>query len=203
MREPADLRELLGDDVAAEELERLERVDTLLRSVPPPPGELPHSLTHAVARLPDDRPARSRRRLGLAVAFAALAVAALAFGAGRWSAGEDFEAAWTVEMRPTEGAAGAAALIAVGEEDANGNRELVLDISGLPPLESKDEYYALWLSEDGEWAATCGYFSVGEGETTVRMSVTYDIRAFDAWVISRAGRRDEPPPLLEAEIRAT
>ena len=62
------------------------------------------------------------------------------------------------------------------------------------------EDYALWLEQDGEWAATCGYFAVGEGTTTVRMTVAYEFRDFDAWVVSNGNRRDEPPPLLVAEI---
>jgi hypothetical protein len=41
---------------------------------------------------------------------------------------------------------------------------------------------------------------VGEGETTVRMTVSYRFRDFDAWIISKGGRSDEPPPLLAAEI---
>ena len=75
----------------------------------------------------------------------------------------------------------------------------MLEVSGLPKV-ADDEFYALWLEKDGEWAATCGYFSVGEGETTVRMTVSYSFRDFDAWVISIGARDEEPPPLLAAEI---
>ena len=43
------------------------------------------------------------------------------------------------------------------------------------------------------------YFAVGEGETSVRMTVSYDFRDFDAWIISAADR-DDAQPLLTAEI---
>jgi hypothetical protein len=199
MKEPVDLRELVGEDLPPEELEELSRVDTLLRSVPAPPHDVPASLTQAVAAVPLERRPPTRRRLAVAVAFAAL-IAVSAFGLGRWTA-DDFSAAYAVDLQPTaEGPAAAAAVVEVGERDADsGNVELVLEISGLPK-NADDEFYALWLEKDGEWAATCGYFSVGEGETTVRMTVSYEFRDFDAWNISLGTRPDDPPALLAAEI---
>jgi Anti-sigma-K factor rskA len=200
VREPPELRELVGNDIPPEELEQIRQVDSLLRRVPAPPHEVPPSLTAAVTNVALGARPHSRRRFAVAVAFAAL-LAALSFGIGRWAAGEDFEADWTVAMVPTENAnAGAAASLAVGERDeASGNRELVLDVSGLPTLE-QDEFYALWLEKDGEWEATCGYFSVGEGETTIRMTVSYDFADFDAWAISTGHPPEHPPPVLVAQI---
>ena len=132
---------------------------------------------------------------------AAATLVALSFALGRWT-GDAFEADYTVELTPTASAPGASAVVDVGARDPDsGNVELVLNVSGLPKL-GPDETYALWLEQDGEWAATCGYFAVGEGETTVRMTVSYDFRDFDAWVISDGNRREEPPPLLEARIPA-
>jgi hypothetical protein len=201
MREPPELHELLGDDLPEHEVERLRGVDALLRNVPAPPHEIPLSLTHAVEQVAVERARIPRRRKALALAFAAL-VAALAFGAGRWSGGESFEAAWDAELVATEDASGASAVVQVGHPDEeSGNFELVLDVSGLPPL-GPDEFYALWLVKDGEWAATCGYFSVGEGETTVRMTVSYDISEFEAWAVSTGHPNEHPPPLLRAEIDA-
>lgn len=199
MKEPPDLHELLGDDLPEDEVERLRGVDALLRRVPGPPHEIPLSLTQAVEQVGIEPPRAPRRRMALALAFAAL-VAALAFGAGRWSEGERFDEAWNAELVATGDAPGAAAVVRVGERDEEtGNLELLLDVSGLPPLEP-DEFYALWLVEDGEWGATCGYFSVGEGETTVRMTVSYDIREFEAWAVSTGHPNEHPPPLLRAEI---
>ena len=201
MKKPPDLHELLGDDLPEDEVERLRGVDALLRSVPGPPHEIPLSLTHAVEQVAIEPARIPRRRKALALAFAVL-VAALAFGVGRWSGGESFDAAWAAELAATADAPGASAVVQVGERDEeSGNLELVLDVSGLPPLEP-DEFYALWLVEDGEWGATCGYFSVGEGETTVRMTVSYEIREFEAWAISTGHPNEHPPPLLRAEIDA-
>jgi hypothetical protein len=198
MKEPMDLRELVGRDLPPEELEELSRVDGLLRSVPAPPHDVPASLTQAVAAVPLTRKPRTRRRFAVAVAFGVV-IAALAFGIGRWTA-DDFSADYAVELQPTAEAPGAGAVVEVGERDPDsGNVELVLAVSGLPRIEA-DETYALWLEKDGEWAATCGYFSVGEDETTVRMTVSYRFRDFDAWVISIGERGEEPPALLAAEI---
>ncbi|HXV58733.1 MAG TPA: anti-sigma factor [Gaiellaceae bacterium] len=199
MKEPPDLRELIGRELPPGEYERLERVDRLLRSVPPPPHDIPASLTQAVAAVPLVRRPQ-RRRLGVALAFAA-ALAALSFAVGRWTGGDHFDAAWAVALQPTEAApADAGAMLEVGPRDEeSGNRELRIEVSGLPVL-AEDEFYALWLEEDGEWAATCGYFAVGEGTTTARMTVSYDLADFDAWVITTGPRDSEPPPLLVAEI---
>jgi hypothetical protein len=198
VKEPVDLGELIGSDLPPEELEQLRRVDGLLRSVPAPPHDVPASLTQAVAQVPLERRRPTRRRLAVAVAFAAL-VAVAAFGLGRWTA-DDFSTDYAVEFRPTAEAPGAGAVVEVGERDPDsGNVELILEVSGLPRIEA-DETYALWLEKDGEWAATCGYFSVGEDETTVRMTVSYRFRDFDAWVISTGRRDEEPAPLLAAEI---
>jgi len=198
MREPPDLRELVGSDLPPEELDRLERVDSLLRRVPAPPHEVPASLTQAVAEVPLAGRPRNRRRVALALAFAAV-LAAAAFGVGHWM-GSSFDTDYSVELAPTASAPGAAAVVDVGTRDEDsGNVELLVNVSGLPRL-GPEQTYALWLERDGEWEATCGYFAVGEGETTVRMTVSYDFRDFDAWVISGGDRQASPPPLLRVEI---
>lgn len=201
MKEPPDLRELVGDDVPAEELERLRRADALLRAVPAPPHEVPHSLTASVERLPTEhlRWTRPRTALALAAAFAA-ALAALAFGLGRWTGGDGFDARLTVPMEATDDAPDAAAVIRVGErDDATGNWQLELDVSGLPKL-PPGGYYVLWLAKDGEYAATCGSFSVGEGETTVRVNVSYRLGDYDTWVITARAQGKDSPWLLTAKI---
>jgi Anti-sigma-K factor rskA len=199
MREPPDLHDLVGHDLPPEELERLREVDSVLRRVPAPPHDVPASLTHAVASVPlAARPERRIRRLALGLAFAAI-VAAAAFGIGYWN-GSKFDVDYTVGMTPTSSAPGAEADVKVGYRDEeSGNVELIVDVSGLPKL-PEGEDYALWLERDGEWAATCGYFAVGEDTTTVRMTVSYQFLDFDAWIISAGSRDEEPTPLLEAEI---
>jgi hypothetical protein len=195
MREPPDLRDLVGEDLPPDELERLGQVDALLRRVPAPPPEVPQSLTQSVAQLPL-RPASpfTRRRVAVAVALAA-ALAALAFGVGRWTADEGFDARGTVRMTPAAGAPQASAVIQLGERDeATGNWKLRLVVDGLPKLQG-DGYYVLWLAKDGKYAATCGTFKV-RGRTTVDMTASYRLAEYDAWVISEA--RDDAPWLLQA-----
>lgn len=199
MREPPDFRELVGEDLPPEELERVRRADAVLRAVPAPPAQVPQSLTQSVARLAGHSSAPwSRRRLALGIALAA-ALAALSFGVGRWTGGDDFETRFTVAMQPTEEARDASAVIRVAAPDEAGNWQLELDVSGLPEL-PRGEYYDLWLAKDGEYAATCGVFAVADDETTVRMGVSYRLADYDTWVITRKQADGEPPWLLRAPI---
>ena len=198
MSERDELRDLVGHDVSAEELEELRRVDALLRSVPPPP-HVPESLTHAVRRVGgSDRP-WTRRRLAAGLALAA-ALGALFFGIGRWTdGGTEPEYVGEVKMRATENAPGASALIKLGKRDeASGNWEIELEVSGLRKL-PPGRYYVLWLAKDGEYAATCGTFNVGRaGTTTVEMTASYSLKNYDGWVISEHG--DDTPWLLRARV---
>jgi Anti-sigma-K factor rskA len=202
VRRPPDFRELVGDDLPPEELERLSRADAALRSVPAPPAEVPARLTQSVAALPLQASPWSRRRVLPALALAA-ALAALFFALGRWTGGDDFEERATVDMQPTRAAPEASGSIQIGQrDDASGNRELRLTVDGLPKLPPGD-YYVLWLAKDGEYAGTCGTFAVGEGETTVDMTVSYRLRDFDAWNVSKWDPEGEPPELLRAPIGST
>lgn len=200
MREPPDIRELIGDDVPDEQVDELRRVDRLLRSVPAPPSQVPARLTQAVASLTLPTPFWSRRRMAVAVALAA-ALAAGFFGIGRLTSDPGVDARATVPMHATEAAPEAAAVVQVGERDAkSGNWELILEVTGLPKLPG-ERYYTLWLEKDGEYAATCGSFNVGEGTTTVRMTVSYRLSQFDAWVISEHADDTGPEPhLLRANV---
>ena len=198
MKEPPDIRELVGDDVPEDDLGELRRVDKMLRSVPAPPAQVPARLTQAVTALTLPAPFWSRRRLALAVALAA-ALAAGFFGIGRLTSGPSVEARATVPMSATAAAPEAAAVIQVGARDErSGNWELILEVTGLPKLPG-DRYYSLWLEKDGEYGAPCGSFNVGEGTTTVRWSVSYRLSQYDAWVISEHDE-DAEPQLLRADV---
>ena len=200
MREPPDVRDLVGDDVSDEQLRELRRVDALLRAVPGPPTHVPERVTQAVTALTLPSPFWSRRRMALAVALAA-ALAAGFFGIGRLTSGPSVDARATVPFQATRAAPEAAAVVQVGERDEkSGNWELVLEVTGLPKLPG-DRYYVLWLEKDGEYAATCGTFNVGEGTTTVRMTVSYRLSEYDAWVVSEHDD-DSRPHLLRADVRA-
>ena len=115
---PPDLRELVGDDVPADELERLGRVHELLMRAGPPP-ELPGELAEApepggtVALLPK-RHWRPLAALAAALALAAFGVGWLAASAGD-SGGESFPPIdFRVPMAGTPAAPHAVASIAVG-----------------------------------------------------------------------------------------
>lgn len=201
-RPPDDLRELVGDDVAADELERLRRADAILRTVPAPPAVVPPSLDAAVMGLA--RPRQRPVRWPLAIAAAA-AVVALVFAAGTRVGSDDFAERAAVPMEATREAPGASALIRLGKPDASGNWELRLEVSGLPELPPR-AYYVLWLARAGEYGGTCGTFRVGEdGSAHVEMNASYRLRDFDAWVVTAHhpddGPEGEPRWLLEADVQ--
>lgn len=193
-----DFRDLVGSDLDPEELERLERVDRLLRSVPAPPSEIPDSLDRAVHRIGTERRIWTSRRVALAVALAAT-LAAVFFSVGRWTGGSsslDYKV--SVPLEATAAAPHASGLIRIAESDrTTGNQELKLRVSGLPKLSGGD-YYVLWLAKAGKYAGTCGTFNVGSGTTTVDMTVSYRLQDYDAWVISR--HEENAPWLLSARI---
>jgi hypothetical protein len=188
-RKPPDLRELVGDDVPGEELERLGRVHELLvRAGPPPelPGELaePPETDSTVARLP--------RRHWRPLAALAAAFLLAAFGAGwlassvRDSGGETFPPIdFRVPMQGTPAAPNAVASIAVAERDEAGNWPLAMTIRGLPDL-PPDGTYELWLTKDGKLAALCGPFRTDEDEVAY-LNAPYRLRQYDGWVVTRAG----------------
>jgi hypothetical protein len=188
---PPDLRDLVGDDVPREELQRLGRVHELLvRAGPPPelPGELaePPQPEGTVALLP-------RRRWRTLAALAAAFVLA-AFGAGwlassaRDSGGETFPAIdFRVPMHGTPAAPNAVASIAVAERDEAGNWPLAMTVRGLPEL-PENSLYELWLTKDGKLAALCGPFST-DGDDVAYLNAPYRLRDYDGWVVTRAGNQ--------------
>ncbi|HKH30606.1 MAG TPA: hypothetical protein VKA45_06085 [Gaiellaceae bacterium] len=185
---PPDLRDLVGDDVPADELARLGRVHELLVRAGPPP-ELPSELAEApepagtVALLP------KRHWRPLAALAAALAVAA--FGVG-WlaasssdSSSESFPSIdFNVPMAGTAAAPQTVASIAVAERDEAGNWPLKMTIRGLPPNGS----YELWLTKNGKLAALCGPFRT-DGDSVAYLNAPYRLRQYDGWVVTRAGEK--------------
>jgi hypothetical protein len=187
-RKPPDLRELVGDDVPADELERLGRVHELLVRAGPPP-ELPGELAAApepeatVAMLPK-RHWRPLAALAAALALAAFGVGWLAASAGD-SGGESFPPIdFRVPMAGTPAAPNAVASIAVAERDEAGNWPLAMTIRNLPPNAS----YELWLTKKGKLAALCGPFRT-EGDSVAYLNAPYRLRQYDGWVVTRAGEK--------------
>ena len=168
--------ELIGPDVVGEERARMRRAHDLLVAAGPPVDLPPRLEVSPVRAFP--------RRRGLALLLAA-ALATAAFAGGWLTRGGDetFEVRRVVPMRGTAEAPGASALIKLGYPDANGNWEMLVEVSGLKPL-PKDGYYELMLTSGGRPVATCGSFEVGsEGKTVVRLGAAYKLSEFDGWVV--------------------
>jgi Anti-sigma-K factor rskA len=197
---PPDLRELLGDDVPRDELQRLARVHELLVRAGPPP-ELPGELAEAPE--PETTVALLPRRHWRPLAALAAALALAAFGAG-WlaaSSGDSDQRAFPaidfrVPMQGTPAAPNAVASIAVGERDEAGNWPMAMTVRGLPTL-PEGQHYELWLTRKGRLVASCGTFRTDD-DTVTYLNAPYRLRQYDGWVVTRAG--DERLLLRTTEI---
>ena len=170
------------DELEPAERARLRRVHDLLLEVGPPPA-VPPGLWEPRRRqwLP------ARRRL-IATSLAA-ALAAAVFGAG-YLAGDragDRNAVRTIPMSGLGAARGASASIELLPEDDAGNWPLEMHVSGLKPNAGGRDWYELWLTKDGKAIASCGRFTVDRNRTTVQLSVPYQLRGYDGWIVTRRG----------------
>ncbi len=185
MSEPRDLRDLVGDDVGWDELERLAQADAALRVAPEPP-HVSDSLTTRVRAIPVAGSRRSRRRLAAALPLAA-ALAAGAFAIGIWVGGDPQpEIADQLTLSATPAAPeGARMVIAVLPVDPAGNWGMAADVSGLPPLPAGG-YYEVGLTQGGEITATCGRFVVDDDGTAtgVWLNAPYRFADYERWVVT-------------------
>jgi hypothetical protein len=173
MRHP-DFDDLVGNDIGAEERERLERVHELLLAAGPPPDV-------ASTRPVELRP-RRRRGAVLAIA-AALAVAAFALGAALDQRDVDF----VVTMDGVGAAADASVSLKVFELDSAGNWPMEVEARGLAPTTS-GRPYEVWLTRNGKLAALCGSFVTDDdGRAVVPMNAPYRFSEFDGWVVVEEG----------------
>ena len=197
-REP-DFLDVVGEDVAAEERDRLRRVHDLLVAAGPPP-ELPPALAAApesgaiVSFLP-------RRRRGALLLLAA-ALAAAAFGGGYLVGGRTNEKSTAepvrvVPMHGTDLAPHALASLRLAAKDDSGNWPMEVVVRGLPKL-PYDAYYELYLTRKGRPVAPCGSFLVHGGTTRVALNAPYELKRFDGWVVTRhlRGQHVAGRPLL-------
>ena len=175
----SDVRDLIGEDVGSDELERLQRVHMLLEQAGPPP-----SLSPGLARppAPGGEVIRFPRRYRPLAAVGAVAAAALLLAVGYVVGDRGPSTEFTVAM---SGAGGARATLVVYEKDAAGNWPMRLRVSGLA-----EGRYALWLTRAGKPTEPCGTFAVGSGETTVPLNAPYKLRTFDGWVVVPSGSRE-------------
>lgn len=196
MTGPPDFRDLVGDELPAEERERLQRVHDLLVEAGPPP-ELPPSLAEAPHRGAGAPSWLPRRRLGAALSLAA-AIALVAF-LGGYIAGfrhNDFNKTREVTMHGTSAAPSARAVIKLGKRDNAGNWPMVVTVRGLPRLPERG-YYELFVTRDGKFLR-CGSFNVEAGTTSVDFTVPYTFERNDGWIVTRwrRGEREPGPALL-------
>jgi anti-sigma-K factor RskA len=196
-----DFRDLVGEDVPADERERLRRVHDLLVAAGPPA-----ELSPTLERAPDvgGRVAFLPRRRRVAALLLAAALAAAVFGGGflagavTHGGGKTSQAEIVVPMHGTSAASGALASIRILAKDKAGNWPMLVTVQGLPKLPSGG-YYELYLTRHGRIAATCGTFNVQSGKTTVSLNAPYALKRFDGWVVTRhlPGRPEEANrPLL-------
>jgi hypothetical protein len=183
------------EGLAPDEETRLRRVHDLLVQAGPP-ADLPPGLER-----PPTAPANAElvqfplvpaRRWTLAAA-AAVALIVLGFGGGYLvgygkTKPTSFE---TKRVVPMHGG-NALALLRLAPEDGAGNWPMQLEVNNLPTQKDPGAYYELWLTRNGKPIAPCGSFRVNATTTTVRLSVPYDFKRFDGWVVTRqpAGKHD-------------
>jgi hypothetical protein len=196
-----DFRELVGDDVPAEEEARLRRAHELLLQA----GPLPE-LSPELAEPSTERPAKPagvgvfqllpRRRVGATLALAA-AIALIAF-LGGYLAGyrhNGFAGRYAVAMHATRG--NGSAEIKIGKRDSDGNWPMELAVRGLPKL-ANGAYYEMYLTHGKQWL-TCGTFAAGGAKTvTVRLTAPYEFHRGDGWVVvaKQPGRTGRGRPVL-------
>jgi hypothetical protein len=172
---------------------RLRRVHDLLVQAGPPP-DLPPALER-----PPTAPAEAEilqfpllpgRRWALA-AVAAVALVVLAFGGGYLvgHAKTKPTAFATKRVVPMHGG-NALALLRVAPKDSAGNWPMELEVNNLPTQTDRRAYYELWLTRNGKPIAPCGAFRVNQRTTTVRLSVPYDFKRFDGWIVTRQGANE-------------
>jgi hypothetical protein len=186
-----DRNGLSGEDEA-----RLRRVHELLVQAGPPP-DLPPALERppsapSVASAPSDDdaeivqfPLLPRRRWPI-VAVAAALVALVVFGGGYLTGhskkkASSFETTFVVPMSGHN----SVAFLRVAARDSAGNAPMELEVNNLPTQKKKTDYYELWLTRDGKAIAPCGSFRVNQRNTTVRLSVPYDFKRFEGWVVTK------------------
>ena len=191
MRHGPDFDDLIGSDLPAEERERLRRTHELLVQAAPPPELSPDLDTvpwpdEALSPLGRKAKGRRRRPLVLAVAFASVALLGFILGQATNSNSTSMSAERVVKLHGTKLDSNALATIELGKKDTNGNWPMLVRVTGLDQL-PEGGYYDLYLMHNGKPVALCGIFNVGQGETIVRLSASYDLTHFDknGWVVTR------------------
>jgi hypothetical protein len=187
-----DFGELVGNDVPAEERDRLRRAHDLLMQAEAPP-ELSPGLDavpwpeEALGPVFGRRSAPRRRPLLLAAAVASAIALGFVLGQATTSSSPtSINALRTVKLAGTELNPGARATIELGSKDDQGNWPMVLRATGLKEL-PEGGYYDLYLTRNGKPLVLCGTFNANGGSVAVRLTAAYSLEHFDrnGWVVTR------------------
>jgi hypothetical protein len=200
--------DLVGQDVPASERDRLRRTHELLLQAGPPPElspELdpvpwPDEALQPLGLFRSSNRRQGRPWMQMALAAAAVLVVGFLLGQALSSKSGSFSAIRVVEMKGTPQAPHAAASIAVGRKESDGNWPMLVTVTNLPPAPDGG-YYDLWLSNKGKPVALCGTFNTRfNGDTAVKMSAAYslDHLKFDGWVVTKhvAGLPEGNAPIV-------
>jgi hypothetical protein len=196
--------DIVDEELAAEERERLERVHDLLIAAGPP-AELPPHLERGptLAMTLSRKPRSGRRRMMLLAA--AIAVLAVVFVAGFavGNSGNGLVGTHTLKLVGTKQASGALASLVIDNVDEAGNWPMKLSVTGLPKL-PEHGYYEVYLWRHGKAVAPCGVFIVAgkAGAVSVRLNAPYHIRNGDTWVVTKQlpGDNGVGPVVLHPQV---
>jgi Anti-sigma-K factor rskA len=195
--------ELVGDDVAGEERERMRRVHDLLVAAGPP-AELPPEIEAGpTLAMTLGGPARRRITRRVALLAAALVVLVLAFLGGYIAGNGGDEGGLSrghvLKLEGTAQAPQALASLRILPVDPSGNWAMKLSATGLPKLPPRG-YYEVWVVRDAKIFAPCGWFKVKgpESGVLVWLNAPYELQPHDSWVVTRriAGQRNPGPVVL-------
>ncbi|HET7571121.1 MAG TPA: hypothetical protein VFJ77_00465 [Gaiellaceae bacterium] len=187
-----DFDELVGHEPQGAERDRLRQAHELLLAAGPPPElspELEAGPTLAMT-LGGRRPRQVRRRAALLLA-ATVAVLVVFLGgyivgnSGGGSGGES--AVRIIQLQGTGLAPNALASLSLLPEDTAGNWPMSLTVHGLPALDERQGYYAVYLVRNGKPWAPCGWFTVANPSqgVTVTLNAPYQLQKGDSWVVTR------------------
>lgn len=193
-----DFRDLIGDDLPADELARLRRVHDLLVAAGPPPDLSPSLATTPSPPSATITSLLSKRRRRVAYLLAA-AVAAATFGGGylvgaggndRAGSREAFSTQRVVRLGGNPALREATVVVRVGKRNETGNLPMLVTVEGLRHL-PKNNYYTLFMTRHGKRLVVCGSFNVdgGNKQTTVRLTVGYSLDGFDGFALTQYQHR--------------
>lgn len=192
--------DIVGDDLAPAERDRLAHVHDLLVTAGPPPELPPHLENGPTLAMSMSRKKRSgQRRVALLAAALALLAAVFIAGFAVGNSGHGLTGTHTLKLAGTRQAPNGLASLVIQNSDEAGNWPMQLSVTGLPRL-PEHGYYEVYLTRHGKPIAPCGVFVVKSksGAVSVRLNAPYNLRKGDSWVVTRQlpGHREVGPIVL-------